>query len=458
MSNHPNVLVLMCDQMQAGRMGFVDGVSHTPNMDRLAREGVHFTNAYTVQGQCVPSRAVFQTGLYAHECGVMINYGKAFFGHRNRLGPQHVTLGHAFQRAGYRTVYFGKSHLGVPLGKLGYERSFVTDGVRVGEAEARELDIEHVPDVLRNNYLACAKAEAFFRDYRPDGRPLFFTFSTNLPHPPFFTEPSYASLFDADSLELPRSGYDETFEGKPPFQKEHAEDGHHGVRSEDEARAELHQYLTMIAATDEHFGRIIAEFRRLGLWKNTVVLLTADHGDMMNAHRMRLKGTLPYDELYRIPFIMKLPVGRAPGRQTIDDLVSNERFAVTLLRAAGVAVPETFRNGDFYDAFSRQEHPEDEKVFFEHYGAYWGLHPFRGVVNRKFKYIRYYGEDDTEEMYDLENDPAELHNIAANPSYDGVRRELVGEVNRWWSATGGRDSATYESDAFKQNLHNTWTR
>ncbi|KPL02212.1 MAG: hypothetical protein AMK75_03060 [Planctomycetes bacterium SM23_65] len=199
------------------------------------------------------------------------------------------------------------------------------------------------------------------------------------------------------------------------------------------------------------------QFRQLGLWDNTIVMFTADHGDMMNAHRMRLKGTLPYNELYRIPLVMKLPAGMTPACRTIDDLVSNERFAATLLRTGGVTVPETFRNGDFHDVLFRREHRENEKVFFEHYGAYWGLHPFRGVVNRKFKYIRYYGEDDTQEMYDLENDPAELHNIAADPSYDGVRRELAGEVNRWWYATGGRDAVYYESDAFKHNQHNTWT-
>ena len=214
----------------------------------------------------------------------------------------------------------------------------------------------------------------------------------------------------------------------------------------------------MIAATDEHFGRIMDAFRRLGLWENTVVLFTADHGDMMNAHRMRLKGTLPYEELYRIPLIMKLPDGQIPARQTVDDLVSNERCAATLLKAARVPVPETFHNGDFHDAFSRREHPRNEKVFFEHYGAYWGLHPFRGVLNRRFKYVRYYGEDDTEEMYDLENDPDELHNIASDSAFDDVRRELADEVERWWSETGGRDFAYYESDLFRRNQHNAWTR
>ncbi len=98
MDRPPHVLVLMCDQMQHDRMGFVDGIAHTPTLDRIAREGAHFTNAFTCHGQCVPARAAFQTGRYAHECGVMVNYG--FYDHQNRLGPQHLTLGHAFRERG----------------------------------------------------------------------------------------------------------------------------------------------------------------------------------------------------------------------------------------------------------------------------------------------------------------------------------------------------------------------
>jgi arylsulfatase A-like enzyme len=90
MDNRPNILVLMCDQMQATRMGFVDGVAHTPTLDRLAGEGIHFTHAFTVHGQCVPSRASFMTGQSPHECGVMVNYG--FFDHRGMLTTQHNTV------------------------------------------------------------------------------------------------------------------------------------------------------------------------------------------------------------------------------------------------------------------------------------------------------------------------------------------------------------------------------
>ena len=84
--SRPNVLILMCDQMQASRMGFVDGIAHTPNLDSLAAEGVHFPNAITINGQCVPSRCSFVTGLSPHESNVMVNFG--FHGHCGTLTPQ----------------------------------------------------------------------------------------------------------------------------------------------------------------------------------------------------------------------------------------------------------------------------------------------------------------------------------------------------------------------------------
>ncbi|MGB1718576.1 MAG: sulfatase-like hydrolase/transferase [Candidatus Latescibacterota bacterium] len=118
-SNHPNVLVLMCDQMQHSRMNFIDPIAHTPFLNDLAAESVYFKNAYTCHGQCVPARAAFQTGLYPHECGVMVIYG--FHGHGARLTPKYQTLGHCFKEAGYQTAYFGKTHFGVPLDQLGYD-------------------------------------------------------------------------------------------------------------------------------------------------------------------------------------------------------------------------------------------------------------------------------------------------------------------------------------------------
>jgi len=450
MHSQPNVLVLMCDQMQHQRMGFVDGIAHTPTLDRIASEGVHFTKAYTCHGQCVPTRAALQTGLYPHECGVMVIYG--FHNHQARLTTKYQTIGHLFKDAGYKTAYFGKTHFGVPLAELGYD----IDGgsYAMDDDEAKEKGWQYVPKPLRSDYRACDDAVEFLQGYAPGENPLFMTFSTNLPHPPFFSEPTWADRFPADDLELSSSYYQETFANKPAFQQEHATDSNHGAHDEAGQRAELAQYYTMIAEMDAHFGRIVAEYERLGIWDDTVVLFLADHGDMMGAHKMRLKGTLPYEELYRIPCMLKLPKSTTPVRQTVDDLVSSIQAPGTLLLAAGIDPPAQFHNGHFYDAPFRDGPPADEYVFFEHYAAYWGIHPFYAIRTPQFKYARYYGQDACEEMYDLHVDPHELTNIATEPAYAEQRASLSRRADTWWINTNGRDLAYYESDAFKANEHN----
>jgi arylsulfatase A-like enzyme len=454
MTTRPNVLVLMCDQMQAGRMGCAgDPVAHTPFLDSLAAEGARFTHMVSAHGQCVPSRASFITGLPPHECGVVVNYG--FYDHQNRLNPaRDRTVGQVFREAGYRTAYFGKCHFGLPLDLLGYDEGIDHDERRVEDEEARQRGIEPVPRSLRRDYVAADDAVSWLQDYEPDAeRPLFFTFSTNLPHPPFFHEPKYR--VDADTLELPVSYHEESFATKPAWQRQHAE-GDHSAGDEAQARDELARYYSMIAMMDEHCGRVAEQLRRLGLWQNTVVLFVADHGDMMGGHGISKKGTLPYEELYRVPCIIKHPVGQASQRPVIDDLVSSVQLAGSLCALAGIDTGPAFPHGDFCSAFESDRHPEEEIVFFEHHAAYWGIHPFYGARTRDFKYVRYFGDADTglEELYHLATDPHELNNVVGRSEHADTQRRLAQAADSWWQATGGRDFAWYESDAFRSNEHN----
>ena len=289
-----------------------DPAAHTPFLDSLAREGVRFTHMISAHGQCVPSRASLVTGRYPHECGVVVNYG--FHGHQNRLSPTRFpTLGQVFREAGYRTAWFGKCHFGLPLADLGWEEGIDHDPVRVDDGEASRIGHRLTcPGGCAGTTWPPGTRCEWLRGYEPDGRPLFLTFSTNLPHPPFFHEPAFRGRFDAASLELPASYHGESFEGKPAFQAAHAADGSHGAGSEGEAREMLARYYSMIARTDAHFAEIAAGFRRLGPWEDTLVAVISDHGDMMAGHGMRLKGTLPYDELYRVPFLLKPSRRREP--------------------------------------------------------------------------------------------------------------------------------------------------
>jgi len=452
MHKQPNILILYCDQMQYARQGRVDEVAHTPHLDALWDEGVVFTHAYTVHAQCVPSRAALMTGQSPHECGVMVNYG--FYDHQNMLTKKHATLAQVLQNAGYKTAYYGKSHLGSSLEDLGFDHGRDYDAVRIDDEAAEQDGIGHVPPMLRRDYKAAWDAVDFLQAYEPDGQPLFFVFSTNLPHPPFFSEPTYAQHFPADEMALPVSFYQESFGGKPAFQKAHAEDGQHGAFDETKAKQELADYYSMISMMDAHIGAVINEYKRLGIWDDTLVLFLSDHGDMMGAHHMRLKGTLPYEELYHVPCIFKMPQGIHANRKKIDDLVSSQAFAGTLLKLANLDVPESFTGSHFADAFTRSCPPDDEYVFFEHYAAYWGHHPFYGVRTRTMKYVRYYGVDDTQELYDLEKDPNELFNLAGDPPCKDVQSDLSTRADAWWHDTGGRDVDYYESNFFRQNLHN----
>ena len=192
------------------------------------------------------------------------------------------------------------------------------------------------------------------------------------------------------------------------------------------------------------------------MWHDTAALFTSDHGDMMGAHRMRLKGTIPYEEIFRIPYILKLPDGtEEPARKVVDDLGCNVSQAGTLLESAGLPVPADFKGGSLLPAAYRAAAPEREEVFFEHYGAYWGLHPFRAIRVRdpqygEWKLAKYYGPDEGEiELYDLGADPHEVTNLAHDQTVADWRDTLASRVDEWWERSGGRDFDYYESPRYK---------
>ena len=139
----------------------------------------------------------------------------------------------------------------------------------------------------------------------------------------------------------------------------------------------------------------------------------------------------------------------------MDDLVSSVQVAGTLAALAGLEAE--FPHGDLCGALSAEARPEgEEAVFFEHYAAYWGVHPFYGVRTRDWKLVRYFGDGEAgaAELYHLAADPHELINLSGRPEHAGMERRLAAQADAWWRGTGGRDLAYYESEAFRNNEHN----
>jgi arylsulfatase A-like enzyme len=256
------------------------------------------------------------------------------------------------------------------------------------------------------------------------------------------------SHYPLEKLPALESFYRDDLSGKPRFLQEHVQDGRHGALEEEALREELQKYYTMISEVDRLFGTLRDAFEAKGMWEDTVVAFTSDHGDMMGAHRMRLKGTIPYEEIFRIPLIVRV-TGETSPRQVVDDLAVNVSLPGTMIEAAGLDVPDSFRGGSLLPAMRRSERPEEEMIFYEHYGAYWGIHPFRVARTREWKYVKYYGPDETEELYHLATDPIEVENLAGDPEVESVRARLEAAVDRWWEETDGQVFSYYESAEFK---------
>lgn len=445
-----NVLFITSDQQQVSAMGCADSSFVTPHLDALAGRGVRFTQAITTAAQCTPARASWETGRYPHEVGVNQ------IGHAIR--PELPMVAKEFARAGYETVHFGKWHLFTPRSLCGYQvTDYKTEGIDPGPA-----DTVHPERWSARDAEATAKAIHYIRD--AGDRPFFMALSYNCPHPGgiyFELIEAFRHLYPVEEMPIPHSFNADDLSTKPAFQKERA-DSPECRLTEEQVRIDAQKYRTMVSLLDWNVGRVLGELDKKGVLQDTAIVFSSDHGDLQGAHRLRLKGVVPYHELYQVPLIVVNPDDTGGGRVS-DRLVSSAAVPGTLLTLAGLPVSTDFAGGVLPDVLSdvapgaarggspsgepsavarpsggapSDESPEgEERVFFEHYKAYWGFHPFYGVQTRAWKYVYYYQED-FEEMYDLARDPDERVNVAADPAVREIKERLRVQVSAWWEQTG----------------------
>lgn len=419
-----NVLLIVTDQQQASALGSVDDTFETPNVDRLAEEGTQFTGCHATCPQCSPSRSSLFTGQYPHQNGM---YTLAEWG-PGPLDTEAPSVARAFRDAGHRTAYIGKWH----LGETG-------PGVYGWETTANVHETSNPPEGFRTDERTRDRAVSYLSTY-DESKPFFLTVSFNLPHPPFMEDEGFTDRFDRADVPIPVSFSDDLSE-KPAFQRLRAT-GSEGNLDAADVRDIGYKYRTMTARVDDHVGRLLETLETEGLADETVVVFTSDHGDMQGAHRLNKKGVIAYDEILRVPLVMRLP-NRRSTRDRIPDLVSNRAIPATLLDAAGVDAPDAFKSGSVLEALGRRSPPDDDRVFFEHKYAYWGEHPYRGVRTTRWKFVEYL-RDETNELYDLRDDPHEMRNLATDPAFTGTMDRLQQSVRAWWDETDGDDDQWLE--------------
>jgi N-acetylglucosamine-6-sulfatase len=451
-ARRPNIVFILTDDQRYDAMGFLDPALDTPNMDRMAREGVHFKNAVVTTALCSPSRASIMTGQYMHNHGIMDN--NVQFASGARFFSQDL------QAAGYATAFFGKWHMGghsdAPQPGFDHWVSFAGQGNYLpsgpnGQPRHRlNVDGRHVE---QQGYIT-DELNQYAMDWlkqQSSEKPFFLYLSHKAVHSDFIPAERHENLYEDREIRIP-----DTMANTPennrlkPMWVRNQRNSWHGVEfpyhSELDIRDYRQRYNQTLRAVDDGIGVILAELEAKGMLENTIVFLMGDNGFMFGEHGLIDKRNA-YEESMRVP-LLAFSGGAARG-QVVKDVVANIDMAPTFLDLAGVQQPSGAFDGRSFAAQLRGETPAEpwrEAVLYEYYWEYnYPQTPTTFALRTgDYKLIQYHGIWDTEELYDLKNDPHETQNLIQDPAQQGRISEMRRELFERLDASGaGRSSVTF---------------
>lgn len=468
-SSKPNFVFILTDQQRRDSLGcYGNPVIRTPNLDRLAGEGVVFENSFTANVVCMPSRASLLTGRYPRAHRLIIN--------GMPLSSDEITLPQVLSDDGYRTAAVGKIHLSphkeprtsyrspegpewhaenrpMPMPYYGFQQTQLalghpddwTDYYR----ELKSIDPElpalwkperalrpltgapsswksAMPEAHHSSTWVADKAIERLEESAVRDDPFFLFVGFPDPHFPYCPPAPWCDRYDPEAVPMPRRRRDEA-EGKPEDYQERLRKfakslPYHPMDIPDAHVREIiaHTY-GMVSLLDKNVGRIMAALDRLDLTEETVVVFTSDHGEHLGDHWLIYK-CAPYDELIRLPMIWRWP-GRFPPGSRIPGLFSHVDVMPTMLELTGISNPRGVQGQSFVPALCGQEVQGRPWVFLEDDEAD-GIGFLRTLRTPDLR-ISYYLPQRDGELYDLREDPDEFVNRWSDPKYRAVREELL---------------------------------
>lgn len=483
-ARRPNILFIMSDDHCSQAIGAYGGrlaqLNPTPTIDRLAREGMLFENAFCTNSICAPSRACILTGQYAHTNGVYDLGGGI------ETGRQYLAI--EMKKAGYHTAMVGKWHLKEEPGAFDYycvlpgqgkyfDPDFRTRGSKLWPKNTIAFNGMHSSDAITDVTLKWLKegwdqSKPFFLMHHYKAPHDFFQYApryeeyladVQIPEPAnFWAQPKFGSIAtrgDNDEL-LPHIG---TSIGRRNPRRNYVK--HYKIDNalgdEDAKRAAynvyLKHYLRCVKGVDDNLKRLFGYLETAGQMDNTVIIYTGDQGFMLGEHDYMDKRWM-YEESMRMPFLVRYPKAVPAGSRT-DAIVENVDYGPTMLAFAGVRTPDYMQGRSFHRICVTGKEPKGWKK--EAYYRYW-MHMAHhdnpghvGIRTKDYKLIFYYGcnyrgENRTPpgwELYDLKKDPHEVVNQYDNPEYANVVRELKTRLAKLRNRTGdtGKDYPQVEA-------------
>lgn len=471
MSERPNIIMILCDELRADALGCSGNpIVQTPNIDRLAKEGTRFSQCFVTQPTCTPSRASILTGCYPSAL-------------RSRMVGCYTPddarfLPRVLSADGYRTASIGKVHL-VPQAaepEVLAQRLAGDEGSYYGFQEvdlvnghgsrcfgnrytgwlrerAPDLDERHaksmsyakgvncwrwnLPEEVHSSHYIADRAIEFLETAA--GAPFFLHVSFPDPHYPFTAPEPWASLYDPAEMPPPIPPVSESFNMPELHERVYrgprtpASDGgrprdrvigtpphNYAKYGPDDWRQVKAIYYGMVALVDQSVGRILEAVDRAGMNDNTIIVFVSDHGDYLGDHGMYGKG-LPYESALRTPLIYRGP-GIAAG-QTISSVESTLDIAPTLLDFAGVSEPEGLQGCSLAQRLQGADQPRPGAALVENDDDFAALR-MRTLITPRWR-LTYYQGQDWGELIDRERDPLEMRNLWHDPTRAAVKQQLL---------------------------------
>jgi arylsulfatase A-like enzyme len=468
---HPNIIYIMSDdhayQAISAYGGLLKDYAPTPNIDRIAANGMRFNRCLVTNSISGPCRAVILTGKYSHLNGFIENEGQAPFDGSQQTFPK------ILQKSGYNTAIIGKWHLGsdptgfnhwdiLPDQGDYYNPDFINkEGTHTENGYVTEIitgkSIRWIKEAMNSGkpFMLMMHHKAPHREWQPGPNELALYKNITFPEPPTLFD-DYSgrgtaektqdmtiekTLRPEEDLKLysDKSRMKLTSLGRMNSDQKKAWDNvydpiiRHFYESDLSGKElvrfkyqrYLQDYLACIAAVDKSVGQVLDLLKENGLDKNTIVIYASDQGFYLGEHGWFDKRWM-FEESYRTPLLIEWPGITAPGSVN-DDIVSNIDLAETFLEMAGEKVPADMQGRSMVPVLKGKTPADWRKEHYYHYYEYPGSHMVKrhyGISTSRYKLIHYYYDIDEWEMFDLEKDPMEMKNVYNDPSYTDVKGEL----------------------------------
>ncbi len=411
----------------------------TPCLDQLAAQGTRFERAYTCQPVCGPARSAIFTGLYPHSNGSWAN--------SLPLGTNVKTIGQRFRDHGIQTAYIGKWHLdggdyfGLGSPPDGWDpawwydmRNYLEELNENERRLSRQVSLMQQSDVAEDytfGHRCSNRAIQYLKQYAD--RDFLLVVSYDEPHHPYLCPQPYASMYQ--HYEFPKSpNVWDILQEKPEHQRTWS--GESWQKDRDQVRIRHPYYFGCNSYVDAEIGRVMDAIDR---WApEALVVYTSDHGDMLESHSLNNKGPFMYDEVTRIPLLVRWPGKVSPGSLQTQP-VSHIQLAPFLLEAAGIPIPKWIDGASLLPALQGSETQRDDVVFME-FGRYeidhdpfLGFQPIRAAFDGRYKLVINLLSSD--ELYDLLIDPGEMDNLINRDEYADQRDRLHDRILDWMNET-----------------------